>query len=234
MIENESIYKNDTGELLIKKLSTLGQEYYFKEQDNMNYVFYDNTLYVHSKNKNFLKGLYLFRLVKNDFDKWLKINKEVSFIEKFRPFFKNENIKIKEGQEKYSYDINHAYWRVAFINGYISEKTYEHGLKLKQKNDEFKQLYCMALSSQGRSKTLEGYVGKENNGKKIVIEKNIQHRFIYDDIRNKTYSIMDEIAFILKDDFVEYNIDCITFLGIENKKIVENFFESKNLTFKQI
>jgi hypothetical protein len=41
MMETE--FKQGSGELLIKKLSTYNTEYFFREQDKMNYIAFGNT-----------------------------------------------------------------------------------------------------------------------------------------------------------------------------------------------
>ena len=227
----ETEFKQGTGELLIKKLATYNEEYFFREQDKMNYIAFGNTIYMHSKSNSFKKGLFLFGLVKKDFDKWLNLNPAPKFTENYKSTF---SVKYISKAKKYSYDINHAYWRVAFLQGYISENTYNHGLRLKESDENMKQLYCMALSVQGASKTLEGYIGEIKTGNKLVIEKNPIHREIYSDIRNRTYQIMDQLAYELGTDFIEYNVDCISFKNAKNKPKVEKYLKSNNLTFKQI
>lgn len=227
----ETEFKQGSGELLIKKLSTYNEEYFFREQDKMNYIAFGNTLYMHSKSNSFKKGLFLFGLVKKDFDKWLQKNTSPAFLENYRPtLIINKTTKSKV----YSYDINHAYWRIAYINGYISENTYNHGLRLKDADTNMKQLYCMALSVQGAAKTLDGYIGDAKTGNKITIQKNPIHRDIYTDIRNRTYKIMDELAYMLGNDFISYNVDCISFKNAKNKTKVEKYLKSNNLTFKNI
>jgi hypothetical protein len=229
----KAIYQQGNGELLIKKLSTYNDEYFFKLHDNVNYVSFGNQLFVHSKNSSFKNGLFLFGMVKQDFNSYLLLNKKPLFIDSYKPSFTSKN-EIKANTKTYSYDINHAYWRIAYINGYISENTYNHGLRLKNKDDNMKQLYCMALSVQGNTKTLDGYVGNIKTGNKIVIDKNPIHRLIYANIRNLTHKIMDELAYMLGEDFISYNVDCISFKNAKNKIKVENYLKNQNLTFKTV
>jgi len=219
------------GLLMVRKLSMLGKEYYFKSYENMNYVYYGDTLYAFAKSNEFNKGLFLFGLVKKDFDKWIENNPNPVFSENYRSYcYSKNNPKGKQ----YSYDINHAFWRIAFNNNYISKSTYEHGLRIKTQNESLKKLYSMALSVQGQSRKLDGYVDVKGTGKSIIIAKNPIHKDIYNDIRNKTFKTMDDLAFLLKDDFVSYNVDCITFVNKKNEKIVSEYLTSKSLTFKKI
>lgn len=140
------------------------------------------------------------------------------FEESYRPVFENRSPLVKRNEKEYSYDINHAYWRVSFLSDYISENTYRHGLALKAKDEQMKQLYCMAMSVQGQEKKLNSFVGDKSTGKHLSLRKNQKMKDMYTDVRNKTYKIMDELAYQLKGDFISYNIDCITFY---NKKIVK-------------
>jgi hypothetical protein len=226
-------YSGSDSKLILNKLSTYNQEYFFKKLENTTYVYYSGESMSFSQQGDFQKGLFLFGMVKKDFDKWISENKNPTFIEQCRPYWANKTLKDSK-KKKYSYDINHAYWRIAFISGYISENTYNKGLELKNKNDALKQLYCMALSVRGNSKTLDGYIGTKKTGKKLVIVGNQVHKSIYNDIRNRTYEIMDKIAFKLGDDFVDYNVDCISFVGSENCKLVEKMLTDENVTFKKV
>lgn len=228
----KTIFQHGDGEMLIKKLSTYSNEYFFKKHDNINYVSYGNQLFVHSKNSSFQSGLFLFGMVKKDFDNYLLKNPNPVFIDNYKPAFNAEN--IDKNAKVYSYDINHAYWRIAYINDYISENTYNHGLKLKNKNENMKQLYCMALSVQGNSKTLDGYIGDIKTGNKLTVDKNPTHRLIYANIRNLTHKVMDNLAYILGEDFISYNVDCISFKNPKNKTKVEDYFKNQNLTFKKV
>lgn len=229
----KTFFQQGDGEMLIKKLANYDSEYFLKLHENVNYVAFGEHLFVHSKNNSFQKGLFLFGMVKNDFGDYLLANKKPSFIESYKPSFAAK-ITLKPNTKTYSYDINHAYWRIAYINGYISERTYTHGLKLKNKDDNMKQLYCMALSVQGNTKTLDGYIGNVKTGNKIVIDKNPMHRLIYANIRNLTHKLMDDLAYMLGEDFISYNVDCISFKNAKNKTKVETYLKKQNLTFKTV
>ena len=116
----------------------------------------------------------------------------------------------------------------------LSTYNVEYFFAEKEKNQSLKQLYCMALSVQGQSKTLDGYIGTKKTGKTLTIQKNPIHKEIYNDIRNRTFKIMDKISFALKEDFLEYNVDCITFKMAKNCKLVEKILTDENLQFKKI
>lgn len=226
-------HKPGSGELMIKKLSMYDTEYFFKEKNTMTYVSYGQEAFSFAEPSAFNEGTFLFRLVKMDFDKWIEKNPNPEFTERYRLEIESDLNKKYEG-ERYSYDINHAYWRIAFINDYISENTYEHGLTLKDKNSALKQLYCMALSVRGQNRSLDGYIGMKKTGNKRIVSGDELHRTIYTDIRNKTYKIMDEIAHRLGNDFIEYKVDCITFKNKDNCEVVERMLTEENVMFKKV
>lgn len=230
----KSEFLSGGGTIMLRKLAMMNVEYFVKESSNILNVAYGDTIYSCAKTNSLNKGLFLFGLVKRDFDKWLNYNPIPKFEEmNYRSFYCKSDISSNE--KVCSYDINHAYWRIAFINGYIGENTYNHGLRLKDIDENMKQVYCMALSVQGQTKTLDGFINNKPTGNILEIKKNPDHLLIYNDIRNKTYKIMDELSYILGDDFRNYNVDCITFvLTKKNIKTVKEYLNDKNLTYKRI
>lgn len=225
-------YKFGSSQTLLKQLITYKVEYYYFNSSDTEYVLFGKTLYIFGSNNKMNKGLYLFGMVKKDFDNWIDNNDNYYFEQKYKS---NYIAKLKVNEEELiKIDINHAYWRIAYLNGYISENTYKHGLKLKDNDENMKKVYCMSLSTQGISKKLRGYTGEKLNGKEIFIDKTQLHKDIYDDIRNKTYKVMVELSEMIKKDFVRYDIDCITFKNESNIETVENYLKSKNLTYKII
>lgn len=210
----------------------MGVEYYIKNSTNTTDVFYSDTLYTFSKSKKLNKGLFLFGMVKRDFDIWKENNPSPVFLENYKANFVLR--KPTTSEKVFSYDINHAYWRIAYIKGYISEKTYNHGIRLKAQGNDMKEVYCMALSTQGQTKTLKASVKGFVKEKKMKISKDVFHRDIYNDIRNSTYAVMDELAHELGNDFLNYNVDCISFAGEHNIQKVEEYFKNKNLQIKPV
>lgn len=213
------------------KLNLTGVEYFYRDFKETCYIVQQDRCFTFAKNKAFNRGLFLFGLVKKDFDKWLSRNPEP----KFEDFYPPTRIKTVQTElTPIKYDIDHAYWRIAFLKGYISEGTYKHGIRLKNEDDAFKKLYCMALSVQGQRKVLHGYRNKVRTGTTFVIEKDPMHAEIYKDIRHSTHKIISDLADILWDDFLQYNVDCITFIRQKNCKKVESYFKKQNLTFKKL
>jgi hypothetical protein len=127
-------------------------------------------------------------------------------------------------------DLNHAYWRIAFINGYISAKTYEKGLLIK---DKALRLASLAnLSSAKQYFLIEG--GK-------VTKKSITLRFeaylqkVYNNIRYECYQHMMTMANLLGDDFICYKTDCIYYKqSKKNVELVTTYLDSVGIDYKQL
>ena len=186
----------------------------------------ENTKYRFYHGRSFpINKMNLFMMVKRDAKKWLKVN----------PNFKLPKRVLTEKTNDYNTDknivgcdINHAYWRIAYVHGIISLKTYEYGL-----GDKCKRLRLASISILGRQKRYQVI----ENGKRVSYYEAEQGdeklREIYKYCRYFCYEIMDKVSKLLKNDFDSYKIDCVYFTDSpENRKLVSDFFDSHNLTYK--
>jgi len=88
--------------------------------------------------------------------------------------------------------VNHAYWRIAYMNGYISGRTYEKGLLIQEKTIRLAALANLASAKQ--------YFIIENGE---VTKKSVTLRFdaalqcLYNNIRYECYGHMMNIAKLL-------------------------------------
>lgn len=127
-------------------------------------------------------------------------------------------------------DLDHAYWRIAFLRGYISEETYQKGLKVKDKS--------LRLASLANLSSHKEYQVIENG---VLTDKTVSIRYdpilqkVYANIRYECYDIMMECAKLLGDDFVCYKTDCIYYRDTEkNRKKVQDYIDSRNMLWKQL
>ena len=96
------------------------------------------------KQNAFKKGLFLFGMVRRDANFFLKTNKD------FKLPKRNSQIEYRGDLNEdllgkiTGTDINHAYWRIAYNLGIISDTTYLKGL-----NEDFKSVRLAALSTMG-------------------------------------------------------------------------------------
>ena len=181
---------------------------------------------IFNDNEDFRKGLFLFSMVRKDIASWLEENNnEISLtthpVNKTNTNYNKENSTI-------GIDLNHAYWRIAFLKGYIQEETYQKGL-----DDEMpKSVKLATLSTLGRPKSYDVYVrGEFSHVEKTEADNVLMD--IYHDIRQSTYSIMQEIADELGNDFFCWRTDCVYFKNtVDNCNKVISIVEQHNIGWK--
>ena len=181
-----------------------------------NELIFDNAHNVFATaNKNFdNKLLCLFSMVQNDVRNFLNINPYIDIPPKVNTaeynYFYDDEIGTLTAT-----DLDHAFWRIAYVKGYITKKTYEKG-----------------LPSSGKAIRL---VNGEFVKKIVVKETDATLQKVYVDIRYSCYYMMYELSQMLKDNFESWKTDCIYYRDTpENRKIVHNYFEEREMLFKQL
>jgi hypothetical protein len=174
------------------------------------------------------KGIFLFKQVKNNFQKFIDEGNEI-ILGTVHPSRK-QNFRFNKPGKLVLTDINHAYWRIAFVNGIISKKLYESGLA----QEEYKLVRNMAMSTCGTEKKYKVVRKGVVTDKTVTIRsENKQLREIYTFIRYECYRIMNDLTVALGGDWVEYNTDGIKYLDTaKNRKIVERFLKREKMLFK--
>lgn len=202
----------------------------FKVRNSPNYteilMIHSGQVLIFNENKDFRKGLFLFNMVKNDIQDWLEDNPDS--IELTSLPVNNTNPDYKKSNSTIGIDLNHAYWRIAFLKGYIQESTYLKGLE----KDMPKSVKLATLSTLGRPKSYDVYIRGELSHTELT-EANNELMDVYNDIRQSTYRIMQEIADALGDDFFCWRTDCIYFKNTKkNCKTVIDIVEEHNIGWK--
>ena len=177
----------------------------------------------------FKKGMFLFGMVRKDVKAYLQINK-VKLPIKYGQIEYNKELNEELFGKITATDLNHAYWRIAYNLGVISEKTYNKGL-----NDDFKAVRLAALSTMGANKKYQ----KIKNGKLLdeykVVYGDDTLKDVYKLIRLTCYKYMNQVKKKLGRDFLCYKTDCIYYIDTQyNRKIVKDFFKEKDLYMKQL
>jgi hypothetical protein len=194
-------------------------------------VVFDNhhSLYA-NKNKNFPNDMiFLFSLVQQDVKKFVKDMDYIELPPKVNVTEYNYNYDHNIGKLTGT-DLNHAFWRIAYLKGYISEKTYEHGLIEKAK-----ALRLATLSVLGREKKYEKYQNGVKIDDIIIRPKNEILQLVYKDIRYSCYYTMYELSKLLGDDFDCWKTDCIYYRDtFENRKKIHDFLDERNILYKQL
>lgn len=180
----------------------------FKIRESVNYaeiVGSDGEKVISTKNNQFLKGLYLFAMVKRDIQRYIDENGYITPYDEL-PVNYTSDIFDLDNKKVVGMDMDNAYWTIAYLKGYISENTYNKGLEKK----EFKPIRLSALSTLGKGKTYKVYKSGEYKFDEIA-KANKELENFYLDIRYSTYGVLLEIANELGDDFHSWKTDCIFF-----------------------
>jgi hypothetical protein len=127
-------------------------------------------------------------------------------------------------------DLDHAFWRIAYVKGYITKKTYIKGLPTSGK-----AIRLASLSVLGRGKKFDRYVNGEFVEQIVVKKSDETLQKVYVDISYSCYYMMYELSQLLKNDFESWRTDCIYYRDTpENRTIVHNYFEEREMLFKQL
>ena len=177
---------------------------------------------------SFKKGMFLFGMVRKDANLYLK-KKTIRLPKRYGQIEFNDDLEFDD-ERITGTDLNHAYWRIAYNLGIISENTYQRGIP-----DKFKEVRLAALSTLGGkkkyNKITEGVITEDL----LVIEGDEDLRKVYTLIRYTCYKYMTQVKKMLGKDFVCYKTDCIYYIDSErNRKLVVDFFKEKDLLMKQL
>ena len=169
----------------------------------------------------------LFANVKKSINKYI-IQNDVSvkpIQKKYDSSFSNRLLfdSLPIGTSFYYIDVKHCYWRIAYLNGYISENYYK---KILEKPD-LKIYRNMALSCIIAPQSVEYY----DKGKLVnVIEEDtgIYHT-IYENIRFKAWNIFGTLCFekIGKEKTIGYYTDGIMILSDDVEKVKTTLTRNK-------
>ena len=192
-------------------------------------ILMDDKHIVFASQSNFpKKKIYLFNSVKQQTTKWLKEN--VVFLpEELNSIKYNYDYNTDEGT-MCGTDLNHAYWRIAYLYGMINEKTYIAGL-----DTDCKALRLATLSVLGREKKFDNYEKGEIKESYVYQKENVDLKNVFKFIRLTCFSFMKEASDLLGDDFFAWKTDCIYYReSLSNIKAVQEYFDQYNLTYKQL
>lgn len=180
------------------------------------------------KQSAFKRGMFLFGMVKSDAKKFLEGHDNIKLPKKYPQI--EYRYEIKNIRKVTGTDLNHAYWRIAYNLGIISEMTYLKGL-----NDDFKSVRLAALSTLGANKKYFKIVDGEITDQVHIVYGNESLQDVYRLIRYTCYKYMNEVKKILGSEFLAYKTDCIYYIdNAKNRKLVSNFFDEKGLLMKQL
>lgn len=208
---------------------------YLKEGTFTNELVWGNYSYIFSKmtankQKTFKKGMFLFGMVRKDVKIFLQKNKNIKLPKQYRQIEYRGELNEDMLGKVTGTDLNHAYWRIAYNLGIISDRTYEKGL-----NDEFKSIRLAALSTLGAKKKYRIIENGEMTNRYHIVDGDEVFRKVYTLIRYTCYKYMSQMKKSLGEDFLCYKTDAIYYIdNKENRKKVKDFFKEKDLLMKQL
>jgi hypothetical protein len=124
-------------------------------------------------------------------------------------------------------DLDHAYWRIAFLLGYISEKLYNSGLKWDKR---IRNITMAVLASERKFVKFDN--GEPTPNQSIIIKKETLSK-MYKNIRHTCYQHMNALMVLLGEDFLCYKTDCIYYVKkAANTKMVMKYLSEHRLLFK--
>lgn len=187
--------------------------------------------------------LWIYSIVKKSVNKYLEStgNKVDSLPYKYRGIYLNIPLlkSMEPGTQFYSIDLSHAYLRVAYLQGYISEKTYDKIIATEQ-SDEFinkkgvnmvKIHRNKALACLMSKKVIEHYVDGQYSHQEVIF--NPKHVEIYTDIRNRCYKIFNDINELYPEKVIAYKTDCIYFFP-EILDEIKSIFDEKQMLYSEL
>jgi hypothetical protein len=232
--ELKRVYRRRPADKYLSKLKAFGSDFYVRVGSECTELIFDGRHKVYgSKQNNFPPSkIYLFNVVRIDVKRYLEKNPDIIVSPRKTATVYNVTYDDSVGTLTGT-DLNHAFWRIAYIKNYISNKTYERGLDENCKG--IKALRLSTLSILGREKWFDKYVNGVFVSKIITQELDPVLRSVYDDIRYSCYYMMYELSQMLGDDFDCWKTDCIYYRDTpENRKMVTSYFEEREMLYKQL
>jgi len=229
-------YASATSETFIfNRMQSEKADGYIKKGVFTNEIVWGNYSYIFSKldrkkQTAFRKGMFLFGMVRRDAKIFLQRNTKIKLPKKYGQIDYIGSLNEDLLGKVTGTDLNHAYWRIAYNLGIISEQTYIKGL-----NDSFKSVRLASLSTLGKEKKYQKIKKGEIIDDYLIIGGEEELKSIYILIRYTCYKYMNEVKKLLGKDFLCYKTDCIYYIdNKENRKKVKDFFNQKNLLMKQL
>jgi predicted HAD superfamily phosphohydrolase YqeG len=204
---------------------------YERTKSNFTVVSYGSTKkIIYGKNKFVFSGLkktkkplgiHLVAYVKKDIDKLVEpvFNEETQQYEESkykipkiptkRPhltFIHHKNLDwYGAGQQALAIDINHCYWRTAYLLGFITEFTYNKGIEKK----EYKDGRLIAIGTLGKILTVTKYVNGVKSEEYQDDRDYIKYGGFFWAVITKVHALLLELWTTLKEDFLMFLTDCV-------------------------
>lgn len=225
-------FKRNKCDRYLSRLLKVKATFYVKRGVEVDQIIFDTNHFLYSTgNNNFPpEKLFLFHKVNIDVKNFLKDSPFIELPPKKPTQSYNLDYDDKVGTITGT-DLDHAFWRIAYIKGYISKKTYQYGIA----DDKAKVIRLATLGNLGKEDIFDKYENGVLVGQEVKRPENKNMKKIYADIRLTCYYMMYELSLQLGDDFESWATDCIYYRDTpENRKLVHDFFDMHNMLYKQL
>lgn len=224
-----TILRHDQQKIILDKLKgKKGIAYYRKGSFSDELIWQNRKFLFPSPKKKVTTGVWIFRSVQNDVKDYIE-NRRIREKEKLPVNYWNAKNRSFRGKITAT-DVDHAYWRIAYLEGIIKPKTYQKGLLLKDK--------ALRLASLANLASHKEYIIIKDG---VMTDKTIELKFdpilqkVYNNIRYTCYEHMMIMAKMLEDDFICYKTDCIYYRDTPaNREMIQTYLDTVSLEWKQL
>lgn len=155
------------------------------------------------------QGLHLISLVKKDIDSYIQNGGAIPKIPKDKPyltFINYQNLYLfGEGEQALGIDINHCYWRTIYLQGVITDETYQKGIE----NPDYRDGRLIAVGTLGKKISVTKYRDGEKVDEFIDDRDYIKYGGFFWQVLSKIYDLMLDLYNSLGKDFLMFLTDCI-------------------------
>jgi hypothetical protein len=224
-----TILKYSQKNIILNKLKNKKGIAYYRKGSFSDEIIWQNRKFIFPlPTKKISNGIWIFRSVQNNVKDYIE-NKRIKEKEKLPVNYWNKNSKKFRGKITAT-DLDHAYWRVAFLEGIIKENTYKKGLLLKDKS-----LRLASLANLASHKEYTIIVDGKITDKSIELKYDPILQKVYNNIRYTCFEHMQILANMLAEDFICYKTDCIYYKDtIKNRELVQVYLDSVGFDWKQL
>ena len=224
-----TVLRHGQKKTLLEKLKRRKANGYFRAGSFSDEIIWQDRKFLFpSPKKKVSSGIWVFRSVMHDVRLYIE-NKRIRSKDRLPVNLWNPKLANFRGKITAT-DVDHAYWRIAFIMGVISEKTYQKGLLIKDKSIRLAALANLS-SSKEYNIIKDGVVTKKTKVLKYdpILQK------VYNNIRFTCYEHMTIMANMLGEDFICYKTDCIYYKDTPaNREMIQIYLDSVGLEWKQL
>lgn len=224
-----TVFRHQQKKALLQKIKARKGDGFYREGSFSDEVIWQDRKFLFpSPSKKVSQGIWVFRSVMNDVRHFIS-DKRIREKERLPVNRWNEDLNNFRGKVTAT-DIDHAYWKIAYLQGVITNNTYNKGLLLKDKS-----LRLAALANLASSKEYKIIKDGIITNKSVVLRYDPILQKIYNNIRFTCYEHMNILAELLDDQFICYKTDCIYYRDIpKNRELVQTYLDTVDLDWKQL